>query len=167
MDAGDVVASGLSLANCCMLQWRSNVRYVTQYKVDIPGTPREFIMRISSFSSYNLERPDDIVLQALNYLQCWGMGDDDYSYEDASDRHHHYLDKDWKSLSGGESQRMILAIAMASRPQILLLDEATAGLDNETEKRVEISVVNYVRQRGACALWVTHSEDIAERLSCL
>jgi len=62
---------------------------------------------------------------------------------------------------------MILAIAMASRPQILLLDEATAGLDNETEKRVEISVVDYVRQRGACALWVTHSEDIAERLSCL
>ena len=59
---------------------------------------------------------------------------------------------------------MILAIAMASRGRILLLDEATSGLDNEIQKRVEESVVDYVKTNGAAVLWVTHSEDIAERL---
>lgn len=33
----------------------------------------------------------------------------------------HPIDKEWKILSGGECQRMILAIALASRPQILLV----------------------------------------------
>ena len=75
-----------------------------------------------------------------------------------------FLDNEWKTLSGGESQRTLLAVALASRPQILLLDEATSGLDAEMERRVENSVVEYVKTREAAVLWVTHSEDIAERL---
>jgi ABC-type multidrug transport system fused ATPase/permease subunit len=38
MDEGNVTADGLSLSNCEMTHWRSMVRYVTQYKVDIPGS---------------------------------------------------------------------------------------------------------------------------------
>jgi ABC-type multidrug transport system fused ATPase/permease subunit len=38
MDEGSVTADGLSLSNCEMTHWRSVVRYVTQYKVDIPGS---------------------------------------------------------------------------------------------------------------------------------
>jgi ABC-type iron transport system FetAB ATPase subunit len=75
-----------------------------------------------------------------------------------------YLEREWKTLSGGESQRMLLAIVMASGGKILLLDEATSGLDDETQKRVENSVVDYVKMNDAAVLWVTHNEDIAERL---
>jgi ABC-type iron transport system FetAB ATPase subunit len=89
------------------------------------------------------------------------MGESEYGDDHG---HQHPLDREWKTLSGGESQRMILAIAMASRGRILLLDEATSGLDNEIQKRVEESVVDYVKTNGAAVLWVTHSEDIAERL---
>ncbi|KAL7509888.1 hypothetical protein ACHAXN_006796 [Cyclotella atomus] len=38
MDEGNITADGLSLSNCEMTRWRSMVRYVTQYKVDIPGS---------------------------------------------------------------------------------------------------------------------------------
>jgi len=179
MDDGDVNVSGLSLAGCFgqddhdfshtnMVHWRTIVRYVTQYKVDIPGTPRDFILRIVLFHSYSkFDNPseDEMVSQTISYLQDWGMEE---SHSKSEYEHSHpYLDKEWKTLSGGESQRTLLAIAMASRPQILLLDEATSGLDAKTEKCVEESVVDYVKRYGAAVLWVTHSEDIADRLLVL
>ncbi len=45
-----------------------------------------------------------------------------------------------------------------------LLDKGTSGLDNETQKRLENSVVYYVKMNGAAVLWVVHNKDIAERL---
>jgi putative ABC transport system ATP-binding protein len=59
---------------------------------------------------------------------------------------------------------MLLAITMASRAKVLLLDEATSGLDNETERLVEESIVEYAKKNGVAVLWVTHSDDIVERL---
>ena len=185
MNDGDVMTSGLSLADCSgrgdgrglehnMVQWRTIVRYVTQNKADLPGTPRDFISRITSFHTpptFDISSEDGMMSHTISYLNRWGMGEnkhDDYSYDTNAnvkgDHHHPYLDKEWKALSGGESQRMLLAIAMASRAKILLLDEATSGLDNETEKLVENSVVEYVTKNGAAVLWVTHSDDIAERI---
>ena len=49
---------------------------------------------------------------------------------------------------------MLLAIAMASCGK--------SGLDNETQKRLEISVVYYMKKNGVAILWVVHNEDIAE-----
>ncbi len=175
MDGGDVTTSGMSLKTCSdnrdrrgvrpdMVQWRTNVRYVTQYKVDLPGTPRDFVSRVASFrshSKFSTLLEDEVISQTASYLQCWGMGENEHG----NDGHRHApLDREWKTLSGGESQRCLLAIAMASRGQILLLDEATSGLDDETQKRVEDSVVRYVKMYAAAVLWVTHNEDIAERL---
>jgi len=203
MDHGDILASGMSLAKCSgrddgrmvdnnvhysMVQWRTAVRYVTQYKVDIAGTPRDFILRVSSFSSYTMPQRegggrkvffgtpsgDEMISETLLYLNQWGSigeelhrdtGHHGYSdHQGDDDDHHPYLDKEWKHLSGGESQRTLLAIAMASRPMVLLLDEATSGLDAKTEKCVEKSIVEYAKKYQAAILWVTHSEDITERL---
>ena len=176
MDGGDVIASGMSLNDCSdnrdrrgirpdMVQWRKNVRYVTQYKVDLPGTPRDFVSRVASFhshSKFDTPSEDEVISQTASYLQCWGMGENEY--ENDGHQHPPPLEREWKTLSGGESQRMLLAIVMASGGKILLLDEATSGLDDETQKRVEISVVDYVKMNDAAVLWVTHNEDIAERL---
>ncbi|KAL3766314.1 hypothetical protein ACHAWU_005706 [Discostella pseudostelligera] len=155
MDDGNVVAAGQSLATCsgrngrCMVQWRTNVRYVTQHKADLPGSPRDFILRIQSFYSQSTLATlseDKTMTQTISNLQHWGMGEK------------------WKTLLGGESQQMLLAIAMASHAKVLLLDEATTGLDNETEKLVEESIVEYAKKNGAAVLWVTHNDDIVERL---
>jgi ABC-type cobalamin/Fe3+-siderophores transport system ATPase subunit len=51
------------------------------------------------------------------------------------------LDNDWSTLSGGEAQRVLVALAMAPRPQVLQLDESASALDLETKMRVELSVV--------------------------
>ncbi len=45
-----------------------------------------------------------------------------------------------------------------------LLDKGSSDLDDETQKRLENSVVYYVKMNGAAVLWFVHNEDIAERL---
>jgi ABC-type iron transport system FetAB ATPase subunit len=117
-----------------------------------------------------------MITQTLAYLQRWGMEGSSSSsssskYSDKADdnnnndhQQQHPLEREWKTLSGGESQRMLLAIAIASGGKVLLLDEATSGLDDATQRIVEESVVEYVKMYDAAVLWVTHSEDIVERL---
>ncbi len=45
-----------------------------------------------------------------------------------------------------------------------LLDQGMSGLDDETQKRLENSIVYYVKMNCAVVLWVVHHEDVAERL---
>jgi hypothetical protein len=45
-----------------------------------------------------------------------------------------------------------------------LLDKGMSGLDNETQKRLENSVVYYVKMNGMAILWVVYNKDVAEKL---
>jgi ABC-2 type transport system ATP-binding protein len=70
----------------------------------------------------------------------------------------------WRHLSGGEQQRLALALALIGRPDVVFLDEPTAGVD--PEGRLEIrAVVAGLRDRGAAVLLTTHELDEAERLA--
>ena len=50
------------------------------------------------------------------------------------------LNRQWSTLSGGEAQRVSLAIAIALRPTVLLLDESTSNLDDEATALVETTL---------------------------
>jgi putative ABC transport system permease protein len=136
-------------------RWRNRVRYVPQVKADLPGTPKEFIHRITSLkeSKHNSLAPGDLIKQARQLVQDWGM--------DAVVA----LESEWSTLSGGESQRVILAIALASRPSVLLLDEPTSALDLSSKLQVEQSVINYCQTYGTGVLWITHDPEQMHRLS--
>ncbi|MGO1369979.1 MAG: ABC transporter ATP-binding protein [Senegalia sp. (in: firmicutes)] len=73
------------------------------------------------------------------------------------------LDNDAKKLSGGEKQRLALARALLSDGQVYLLDEPSSSLDDETEKFVIESIVNFTKQSNKTVIMVTHSIDIAEK----
>ncbi|MBB3932422.1 ABC-type lipoprotein export system ATPase subunit [Kaistia hirudinis] len=63
-------------------------------------------------------------------------------------------------LSGGESARAGLCVALASEPFILICDEPTAEVDAETEKDV-ITVLRQHCSAGACVIVATHSDVLA------
>lgn len=74
------------------------------------------------------------------------------------------IDRDVKSLSGGERQLVALARALATRPDILLLDEPFAALDPRSRILVRRQVRTLHAERGMTVLHVTHDFNEAGRL---
>jgi ABC-type lipoprotein export system ATPase subunit len=66
-------------------------------------------------------------------------------------------------LSGGESQRAAIAIALAPRPPVLLADEPTGELDETTAAGVLDLLATLKSREGASVLTVTHNPQVAER----
>ena len=66
-------------------------------------------------------------------------------------------------LSGGEQQRVAIARAMANRPRVLLADEPTGNLDEDTAGVVFAALVAAVRETRAALLVATHNAELAAR----
>jgi ABC-2 type transport system ATP-binding protein len=70
----------------------------------------------------------------------------------------------WRRLSGGEQQRLSLALALVGRPEVVFLDEPTAGVDPAGRVAIR-EVIAELRAAGVCVLLTTHELDEAERLA--
>jgi len=64
-------------------------------------------------------------------------------------------------LSGGMCQRVVIALALACKPQLLIADEPTTGLDVTTQKAVMDLVVELTQQRGMSTILITHDLGLA------
>lgn len=65
-------------------------------------------------------------------------------------------------LSGGQQQRVAIARALASDAQVLLADEPTGNLDEDTAKEIIQLLKNTAHQQGKCVIVVTHSRQLAQ-----
>jgi ABC-2 type transport system ATP-binding protein len=70
----------------------------------------------------------------------------------------------WRRLSGGEQQRLSLALALVGKPEVVFLDEPTAGVDPEGRVVVREIIAGLCR-RGICVILTTHELAEAERLA--
>src|ERR1700724_1547124 len=73
------------------------------------------------------------------------------------ERHHAYPFE----LSGGMCQRVVIALALACSPQLLIADEPTTGLDVTTQKAVMDLIVELTKRRGMSTILITHDLGLA------
>lgn len=75
----------------------------------------------------------------------------------------HRMDHLPRQLSGGESQRVAVAVALANEPDLLLADEVVGQLDSNTASDVMGMIFTASRERNLTVLYVTHDEQLARQ----
>ncbi len=70
----------------------------------------------------------------------------------------------WRRLSGGEQQRLSLALAMAARPEVAFLDEPTSGVDVNGRDLIR-NIIRGLASSGCAVIVATHELDEAERIA--
>lgn len=82
-----------------------------------------------------------------------------------------FLERFPSQLSGGQLQRIIIAMALSLEPKLLLLDEPTTALDEESKMHILKLIKTLQHQYGFCILFVTHDiatiEDLCEDVGIL
>jgi ABC-2 type transport system ATP-binding protein len=76
----------------------------------------------------------------------------------------HKRDATWRRMSGGEQQRLSLALALVGKPQVAFLDEPTAGIDVGGRQLIR-EIIRDLRQAGTGVLVTTHDLEEAERVA--
>ena len=143
--SGRVLLDGIPYEQWTIPAVRSRISYVEQDAPLVPGTVRDNI----AYTTPDASEAD--IWQALDTV---ALSDKVRSLPDGLDQ-----EIAATTLSGGERQRIAVARAVLARPEVLLLDEATAQLDARTES----AITTAIRQLSAHAAVIT----IAHRLSTI
>jgi ABC-2 type transport system ATP-binding protein len=104
-------------------------------------TPREALRLFGSFYRDPV-RPDDLIER--------------FSLSEKADAR-------FDTLSGGQKQRLAIALALVNNPDVLFLDEPTAGLDPQSRRELH-EVINQIRAAGKTVILTTHYIEEAQQL---
>ncbi|MFO8050497.1 MAG: phosphate ABC transporter ATP-binding protein [Thermoplasmatota archaeon] len=146
LDKGSIRFKGKDIKGIDPVELRRSAVMVTQESVMLPGTVR-----------YNVTYGPKLagMFESCNVKKC--LRDAGLSPKMA--------DKDASKLSGGEKKRVSLARALALRPEVLLLDEPTAGVDPKRVDRMERTILDFAKDRRLTVIWVTHDVPQAMRVA--
>ena len=146
-DSGQILIDGVDLREIPQHYLRSRIGVVLQ---------ETFLFSGSIFENVIYSKPDATREEVIRACKLANAHDFIMKFPDGYDTR---IGQNGQTLSGGEKQRIAIARAVIHDPKILILDEATASLDTESEKLVQEALRRLVQNRTTIA--------IAHRLSTL
>lgn len=146
--SGEITIGGQNIDKINLETWRKQIGLVGQNSAVMPGTIRENLL-------YGLDREvnDDELWHALDMAYAKGF------VSEMDDQLDTQIGERGIKLSGGQRQRIAIARAFLRNPKILMLDEATASLDSESEAMVQKALGSLMKDRTTLV--------IAHRLSTI
>lgn len=151
-DSGDIIIGGtslLSLNDTALSEFRNRkLNFIFQFASLIPTlTAIENIMLPSAFSLSHDRTKQEIKKEAAGLLEIVGLADKVNVYP--------------AQLSGGQQRRVAIVRSFINNPDIILADEPTGDLDEETEAGMMKIFKKINQEKGTTFIVVTHSSTIA------
>jgi len=157
---GDIHFSGQSVLKMTQKELRQLRGREISYVFQEPSTSLNPVQNIASQVTevLHLHRPDldksDYQQETLNWLDRVGI-------HEPKKRLRSYPHE----LSGGMQQRVMIAMALASQPKLLIADEPTTALDSTTQKQILDLLAELQKELGMATLLITHNFGIIERVA--
>lgn len=143
-DHGEVLVDGRPLQEIDLLSWRKRIGFVPQETTLLPDSIRDNIGLYSEFGDQS--RIEEAARKAMA----------DEFISSLEDGYGTLLTQHGTNLSGGQRQRLALGRALYKYPEFLILDEATSGLDPETQSRVMNMLLDACTGNDQTILIITH-----------
>jgi ATP-binding cassette, subfamily C, bacterial len=142
--AGRLLVDGIDLAELDLGRWRRSIGYVPQEVTLFHDTI------LQNVRLWQQGVGEEEVERALRAAGAWPF------VEERPGKLHAVVGERGHALSGGQRQRLSLARALLHRPRLLILDEATTGLDPETEAGICAQIRQLCRDQGLSVVAVSH-----------
>ena len=145
--AGRVLYNGRDVASMDTLALRREVSLVSQEPYLFDGTIWENLLQYYGYREQPLP-------EKHRFLELLNLMDLDFP-----------LNSSVTTMSGGERQRVYLAIFLSFLPRVLMLDEPTSALDERTGELVISNLIGFCRKEGIQFLAISHNPQLVERYS--
>ena len=139
---GNILIDETPLSNKNLISWMNQISYVQQSPFLEKGSLTKNIAFLE-------ENPD---MERVNKAIQLASLEDLLKGKSPNDFH---LSEDGKNLSGGQKQRVIIARAVYNKSNLIILDEATSALDNETEDKINDTILN-LKEQGLTVIIIAH-----------
>ncbi|GAA1491308.1 ABC transporter ATP-binding protein [Brachybacterium sacelli] len=131
--------------------FRAAVRFVSQYAMTI-ADPRETVASRLELAAKEARKGGRThAVSPTEMLETVGLGEQ-------------YLTRRMRTLSGGETQRVALATALATRPEILVLDEPLTAVDPGMRGEISAALRQIIQRLGIAVLIASHDLELLQRL---
>jgi len=152
-DRGEILIDGVNIKDYSSKELRNSIGLVLQDPFLYHGTVE------SNIKMYNEELTREDVIEAAKFVDAHNFIDK------LEDKYDSVVTERGSTFSSGERQLLTFARTIASKPKILILDEATANIDSETEELIQNSLEKM--RKGRTTIAIAHRLSTIQDSNCI